>query len=231
MQDLKDEIKDEIMDEDSDRQETINEIQLVSFKIKDEEFGIPIEDVQEIIRMSEITKLPGTRTFIEGVIDLRGQILPVIDLRKKLNLNDVTDFTPSTRIDVIAVDGIETGMIVDNVSEVLRVSKESVKNPPSLLGEDKEYLTGIVRFDSRLIILLNVKKIITKEDIVHISEITKRISDESIDKKDLEDTEDMEDARNVKTSTHLCKGRNPDGSKCKRPAIKGSDYCEIHQPS
>jgi len=215
MQDLKDEIKDEIMDEDSDRQETINEIQLVSFKIKDEEFGIPIEDVQEIIRMREITKLPGTRTFIEGVIDLRGQILPVIDLRKKLNLNDVTDFTPSTRIVVIAVDGIETGIIVDNVSEVLRVSKESVKNPPSLLGEDKEYLT----------------KIITKEDIVHISEITKRISDESIDKKDLEDTEDMEDARNVKTSTHLCKGRNPDGSKCKRPAIKGSDYCEIHQPS
>ncbi len=219
-------LKEDIIEEENEQEDITNEIQLVSFKLEDEEFGIPIEDVQEIIRMKEITKIPGTRTFVEGVIDLRGQILPIINLRKKLNLEE-QEFNASTRIVVIAVDSIKTGIIVDNVSEVLRVSKNSVKKPPALLGEDTQYITGIVRFDSRLIILLNVKSIITKEDIVHLSEITKKItSKEKVKQDNTDNIENIEKVEDVK----MCKGINPDGTKCTRFAMKGSDYCEIHQP-
>jgi len=219
-------LKEDIIEEETEKEDITNEIQLVSFKLEDEEFGIPIEDVQEIIRMKEITRIPGTRRFVEGVIDLRGQILPIINLRKKLNLEE-KEFNNSTRIVVITVEDIETGIIVDNVSEVLRVSKDSVKNPPALLGEDTQYITGIVRFDSRLIILLNVKSIITKEDIIHLSEITKQITSKE---KVKQDNKDNIKNTKKKEEVKMCKSVNPDGRKCTKFAMKGSEYCEIHQP-
>jgi purine-binding chemotaxis protein CheW len=139
------------------------EEQLVSFKIENEEFGVNIEEVQEIIRLPEITKVPRAPFFVEGVINLRGNILPVIDLRKRFDL-EATRKTNATRIVVTNVDDKTTGIIVDSVSEVLRLPKDSIEPPPPIVaGIEAKYLRGIGKLNEgkRLLILLNLKEVLT----------------------------------------------------------------------
>ena len=144
------------------------EEQLVSFKIENEEFGVNIEEVQEIIRLPEITRVPQAPFFVEGVINLRGNVLPVIDLRKRFDL-EATKKTNATRIVVTNVDNKTTGIIVDSVSEVLRLPKDAIEPPPPIVaGIEAKYLRGIGKLDDgkRLLILLNLREILTvrKED-------------------------------------------------------------------
>jgi len=150
------------------------EEQLVNFKIENEEFGVNIEEVQEIIRLPEITKVPQAPFFVEGVINLRGDVLPVIDLRKRFDL-EATRKTNATRIVVVNVEGKTTGIIVDSVSEVLRLPKDSIEPPPPIVaGIEAKYLRGIGKLDNgkRLLILLNHKEILTlrEEDRVEKEE-------------------------------------------------------------
>ena len=142
------------------------EEQLVSFKIENEEFGVGIEEVQEIIRLPEITKVPKAPSFVEGVINLRGNVLPVIDLRKRFDL-EATKKTNATRIVVVNVDNKTTGIIVDSVSEVLRLPKNAIEPPPPIVaGIEAKYLRGIGKLDDgkRLIILLNLNEILTVKE-------------------------------------------------------------------
>jgi len=150
------------------------EEQLVSFKIENEEFGVNIEEVQEIIRLPEITRVPQAPFFVEGVINLRGNVLPVIDLRKRFDL-EATKKTNATRIVVTNVEGKTTGIIVDSVSEVLRLPKDSIEPPPPIIaGIEAKYLRGIGKLNEgkRLLILLNLKEILTvrEEDKVRKEE-------------------------------------------------------------
>ncbi len=223
-------------DELEEDEELTNEIQLVSFKLEDEEFGIPINEVQEIIRKKPLTHIPGAMAFVEGVIDLRGNILPIIDLRKKLNLQP-KEPDDLTRIIIISIDGIETGLIVDSVAEVIRIHKDNVKKAPSLLGKETKYITGIIRIDSRLIVLLEVKNIISEEEIISISNITKQISQTEkteknnlLNESNIEDSTETEKKKVSSDTVKLCKWQDTDGKKCTRIAMNGSDYCEIHQP-
>ena len=142
------------------------EEQLVSFKIENEEFGVGIEEVQEIIRLPEITKVPKAPSFVEGVINLRGNVLPVIDLRKRFDL-EATKKTNATRIVVVNVDNKTTGIIVDSVSEVLRLPKNAIEPPPPIVaGIEAKYLRGIGKLDDgkRLIILLNLNEVLTVKE-------------------------------------------------------------------
>lgn len=149
------------IDKDKKRRGKVTEEeQLVSFKTENEEFGVNVEEVQEIIRLPEITRVPQAPFFVEGVINLRGDILPVIDLRKRFDL-EATKKTNATRIVVVNVDGKTTGIIVDSVSEVLRLPQDSIEPPPPIIaGIEAKYLRGIGKLDGgkRLIILLNLKK-------------------------------------------------------------------------
>ena len=136
-------------------------LQLVSFKIGEEEFGVDILSVQEINRMSQITKVPNTPDFIEGVINLRGRIIPVLDLRVKLGLMKL-EHNKNTRIVVVELKGQTVGFIVDEVSEVLRIPKNITEAPPTMVGGiDSEYITSIGKLEDRLLILLDLEKILT----------------------------------------------------------------------
>lgn len=140
------------------------EDQLVVFQLSEQTYGIDIASVYEIIRMETITRVPRTPDFVEGVINLRGRIIPVIDLSKRFNLAH-SDRTNSSRIIIVDVGGNTIGMIVDAVSEVLRVSLGSIEPPPPMIhGIDAAYLKGIAVLDSRLVILLNLEKILCEHE-------------------------------------------------------------------
>lgn len=136
------------------------EIQLVVFKLGREEYGVSILQVQEIKRMTDITRVPYTPQYIKGVINLRGSVLPVLDLRKRLNLS-ATEDTDDTRIIIVKVEDITVGMIVDSVSEVTAITQENIEQPNAVVGGvATNYLSGVGKQDDRLLILLNLDAII-----------------------------------------------------------------------
>jgi len=139
-------------------------LQLVTFKLENEEFGVDILKVQEINRMLTITKIPNAPPFVEGVINLRGKIIPIVDLRKRLGFNGKA-YDKSTRIIVVELDGLILGFIVDSVSEVLRVSESTVEPPPSIMGGiESDYIEGVGKLDNSLLILLELGKVFATKD-------------------------------------------------------------------
>ncbi|MBD3257324.1 chemotaxis protein CheW, partial [candidate division GN15 bacterium] len=126
-------------------------IQLVSFKLGQEVFGIDILRVQEINRMAEITKVPQAPPYCEGVINLRGKVIPIIDLRRKFGLEEI-ERTKNTRIIVCDVDGGMVGMVVDAVDEVLRIPGSTIEPAPSIVASvDADYIQGVAKLDGRLL--------------------------------------------------------------------------------
>ncbi|MEG6585904.1 chemotaxis protein CheW [Dendrosporobacter sp. 1207_IL3150] len=137
-----------------------NEVQLVVFKLGREEYGVSILQVQEIKRMTDITRVPHTPDYITGVINLRGSVLPVIDLKNRLNLPP-QDHTDNTRIIIIKIDEIVLGMLVDAVSEVLAIDQTNIESPDSVVGGiAANFISGVGKLDNRLLILLNLEMII-----------------------------------------------------------------------
>jgi purine-binding chemotaxis protein CheW len=140
-------------------------LQLVTFNLANEEFGVDITRVQEINRMMDITKIPNAPEFIEGVVNLRGKIVPVVDLRKKLGFPE-KEHDKSTRIMVVEVNGMVLGFIVDSVSEVLRIPESTIEPPPSLVGGvESDYLNGVGKLDDRLLLLINLEKVIKSDQL------------------------------------------------------------------
>jgi len=142
-----------------------DELQLVSFNIGSEEFGVDILKVQEINRMVEITKVPQAPHYVEGVINLRGKVIPIIDLRKRFNL-ELKEYDKNTRIVVVDIGGNIMGMIVDAVSEVLRLDAGTIEPPPEIVtGINAEYIRGVAKLEDRLLIFLDRSKVIDPEEI------------------------------------------------------------------
>lgn len=143
--------------------ENVGSIQLVSFRLDQEEYGIEITKVQEIILMGEITRVPQTPDYVKGLINLRSTVIPIVDLRLRFGLNQEPQ-TDETRIMVVNVAGKTIGIIVDAVSEVLRISQEQIAPPPpTVVGLGREYLTGLVKLDKRLLIMLDIDKILDEQ--------------------------------------------------------------------
>lgn len=138
-------------------------MQLVSFRLADEEYGIEIKKVREIILVGEITRVPQTPPYVKGLINLRSTVIPIIDLKLRFGLPE-TEPTDETRIVVANVAGKTIGVIVDAVSEVLRISQEQIAPPPpTVAGLGREYLVGLARLKERLLILLDIEKIILED--------------------------------------------------------------------
>ena len=136
-------------------------LQLVSFKIGKEEFGVDILRVQEINRMMMLTKVPNTPDYIEGVINLRGRIIPVINLRTRLGL-PFKEYDENTRIIVVEVEENTVGFIVDEVNEVLRIPQSIIEPPPAIVGGvNSNFITAIAKLDNSLLILLDLNNILT----------------------------------------------------------------------
>ena len=143
---------------------TQTEKQLVVFDLASEGYGVDIGTVREIIRMQEITRVPKTPEFVEGVINLRGKVIPVIDLRKRFGLH-VAEQNKDNRIVVVDIGKQDIGVIVDAVTEVLRISADSVEPPTSVItSADSDYLLGIAKLESRLIILLDLESVLSEEE-------------------------------------------------------------------
>jgi purine-binding chemotaxis protein CheW len=141
--------------------------QLVGFVIGDEMFGVNILTVQEIIRDSAITAIPDAPDFLEGVINLRGSIIPVIDLRKRLKLVEPNQLPQNSWIIILTVDGRTTGFVVDRVTKVLTVPAESIKPPPDIVlaGLKSQYVRGVCKLDQRLLVILDFSRILMAEEI------------------------------------------------------------------
>ncbi len=139
-------------------------MQLVSFKLAQELYGIEITKVREIILISEITRIPQTPHYVKGLINLRSAVIPVIDLRTKFGLPE-GELTDESRIMVLQAHGKTIGIVVDAVNEVLRVKHEQIAPPPpTVAGLGRDYLTGLVRLDKEMLILLDIDKILDKEE-------------------------------------------------------------------
>ena len=135
-------------------------LQVVAFKLRNEEYGISILNVQEIRNLTDITRVPFAQEFIKGVINLRGSVLPVIDLKQRLGLEE-TPYTDDTRIVTVNIGDLHVGMLVDAVTEVLTLTAKPLDPKKAINGKDlTKFLSGIGNIDGRLIIMLNLEEII-----------------------------------------------------------------------
>lgn len=146
-------------------------LQLVSFKIGSEEFGVDILRVQEINKMVQITKVPNSPVFVEGVINLRGKVIPIVDFRTRLGLAKI-EHTKDTRIVVVDVEGKTIGFIVDSVSEVLRIPASITEAPPEIVsGVDSEFIKSVGKLEDRLLILIDLNKILSTSEKSELSSV------------------------------------------------------------
>ncbi|WP_420266520.1 chemotaxis protein CheW [Candidatus Magnetominusculus dajiuhuensis] len=144
---------------------TDNVLQLVTFTLGTEEYAIDILRVQEINRMTDITIVPNAPPFVEGVVNLRGKVIPVVSLRKKFEIEDRAS-DESSRVMIVDLQGVTIGLIVDAVSEVLRVSSDIVEStPPMSSNIDTEFIYGIAKLNDRLIILLDIDKMLDRTSV------------------------------------------------------------------
>ncbi len=140
-------------------------IQLVTFSLGEEVFGVDILTVQEIIRLLNITRVPRSPDFVEGVINLRGKIIPIVDLRKRFGLKTKVHDS-ATRIVVINMANITVGFVVDEVSKVLRLPSDMIAAPPGVVsGLDSDYINGVGKFNDLLLILLDLDKLLSNQEV------------------------------------------------------------------
>jgi purine-binding chemotaxis protein CheW len=146
-------------------------LQLVSFTIGQEEFGVDILKVQEINRMVEITRVPNAPEFVSGVINLRGRVIPIVDLRRRFGFPDRAA-DKDTRIIVVELSGQVLGFIVDAVREVLRIPRSVTEPPPPMAaGIGSEYITAVGKLEDRLLILLDLEKILVEQEHEQLAQV------------------------------------------------------------
>jgi len=145
--------------------------QLISFIVGEEEYGLEILRVKEVIRLREITRLPRAPSFVKGIINLRGDVIPIIDLRDRFGL-ERKEYTSMTRVIVVDVDGRLVGMVVDAASQVVRVPADQIDPPPPIVGGlSAEFIKGVGKLDERLIILLNIDRILSIQEKVELERL------------------------------------------------------------
>ncbi|WP_169083060.1 chemotaxis protein CheW [Paenibacillus sp. PL91] len=148
------------------------ELKVIVFALGNEEYGIEVDKVRTIERLSPITRVPKTASFIKGVINLRGVVVPVIDLRGRFNLSETTA-TENSRIIVVAVADIEVGFIVDSANDVIDIDTDTIDLPPEIVGGIKaKYLRGIAKLgEGRLLIMLNLSEVLNKNEIIQLEQL------------------------------------------------------------
>jgi purine-binding chemotaxis protein CheW len=146
------------------------DLQVVGFRIGRETFGLPIAIVREIVRVPEITPVPNAPEYIEGVINLRGRIIPVVDLRKRFG-QEATALSKKSRVVVVELNGRAVGLIVNSASEVLRLPPSEIEKPHTVFQEGElDYITGVGKIQGRLIILLDLNRILQRAELGRLGE-------------------------------------------------------------
>lgn len=148
------------------------ELKVIVFSLAHEEYGIEVDKVRTIERMQPITRVPKTPRFVKGVINLRGVVVPVIDLRGRFGLLE-SEATDDSRIIIVAVNQMEVGFIVDSAKDVIDLNSGQIVNPPEVVGGvSAKYLQGVAKLDeTRLLIMLNLSEVLNKKEIVQLEEL------------------------------------------------------------
>lgn len=134
-------------------------VKVIAFQLVDKEYALPVHQVYSIEKLMHITRVPGTVPFVKGVINLRGVVTPIIDLRSRFGLSD-DQYDDSTRIIIASLDDIEVGLIVDGANDVLDIPVEAIEPQPEVVGSlGDEYITGVAKLEKRLLIMLSLQKI------------------------------------------------------------------------
>jgi len=143
--------------------------QLISFTVGAEEYGLELRQVKEIIRMGQITRLPRAPEFVKGIINLRGQVIPIVDLRQRFGLPRAED-TVMTRVIVVEAGGVPVGLVVDSASQVVRVPMDQIEPPPPFLGTHAgDFIDGVGKLDDRIIITVDAARILSLDELSEIS--------------------------------------------------------------
>ena len=147
-----------------------SDLQFIIFNLADQEYGINILDSREIVTFDQLTVIPDSPEFVSGVINLRDNIIPIIDLTKKFNLKESS--VQMEKIIIILVNNNLIGLAVKDVKEILRINSDDISDPPEITKNiDKNYVEGIARLDERLLILLDVESIFSKKEIKQIEDM------------------------------------------------------------
>lgn len=147
------------------------DMKAIVFQLKDEEYGVDVHQVKSIERIQEITRVPRTPSFVKGVINLRGVVTPIINLRSRFDIEEA-EYTEDTRIVIVHANDLEVGMIVDSANDVIDVPGNAVEPAPSVVGGiDAEYLDGVAKLERRLLILLNLEKVLNPEEIIALRKV------------------------------------------------------------
>jgi purine-binding chemotaxis protein CheW len=150
--------------------------QLILFKVAGESFGVDIALVKEIVPYQDITPVPDAYGFVEGIINLRGKIVTIIDMRRRLHVALSTPREKTTRIIILELDGKLMGIIVDVASEVVRIASENIGPPPELISEaGAGYITGVVKYSDRLIVLLDLRRVLSAQEIGKLDDLVKSL--------------------------------------------------------
>jgi purine-binding chemotaxis protein CheW len=145
------------------------ELKVIVFTLANEEYGIEVDKVRTIERMIPITRVPKTPDFVKGVINLRGVVIPVVDLRGRFGLPE-TELGENARIIIVAANDLEVGFIVDSANDVMDVMSDTIENPPEVVGGVKaKYLSGVAKIgDNRLLILLHLAEVLNRSEIIQL---------------------------------------------------------------
>ncbi|MDQ0214280.1 purine-binding chemotaxis protein CheW [Oikeobacillus pervagus] len=135
-------------------------LKVIAFQLMEKEYALPVRQVRSIEKLMHITRVPGTSPFVKGVINLRGVVTPIIDLRKRFQLPNET-YDDTTRIIIAAIDDLEVGLVVDGANDVLDIPSEAIEPQPEVVGAvEADYITGVAKLEKRLLILLSLEKVL-----------------------------------------------------------------------
>lgn len=136
-----------------------SELKIIVFQLKEKEYAIPVEHVRSIEKVMHITRVPGVAPYIKGVVNLRGLVTPIVDLRSRFGIAE-SGYSDSTRIIIAVIGDLEVGLIVDAANDVLDITQDSIEPPPEIVGgNEDDYINGVVKIEKRLLILLDLEKV------------------------------------------------------------------------
>lgn len=151
--------------------QTILDKKMIVFQLNDEEYAVSVQQVGSIERMESITRVPQTADFVKGVINLRGIVTPIIDLRIRFGI-EAKDFQDSTRIIIVHMDDMEVGLIVDAANDVIDIPESIIEPAPEVVGTvDVDYIEGVAKLENRLLILLNLQKVLSHHEMDTLSSV------------------------------------------------------------
>lgn len=156
--------------------------QLVKFSVADQNFGVNINQIYQIIKPQEVFKVPNTPPFIEGLINLRGKVLTVFNLRKRFNMPEKAN-DEDTKVLIVNMNDMLLGFTVDSVTEIVRINDEDIEDTPTTLKNfDRRFLSGVGKLGDKLILLLDLEKVLTPDEELQVQEIVEQHADKVLTK-------------------------------------------------